>query len=84
MRDRNEFGNVGLFYGNGGVFVVGRNQTCIGDGWGFTAERLKKDLGKDYFVGSQVLVGIGEEVTPERAVKLLRKVIKLIKKPASP
>jgi long-subunit acyl-CoA synthetase (AMP-forming) len=84
MGDRNEFGDIGLFYGNGNVYVIGRKRICIGGDWGFTAERLEKELGKDYFVGSEVIVGIGEKVTPERAVKLLHKVIRLIKKPASP
>lgn len=80
MGDRNEFGDVGLFYGNGNVYVIGRGRICRGDDWGFTAERLGKELGKDYFVDREVVVGVGEEVTPQRAVKLLQKVIKLIKK----
>jgi hypothetical protein len=84
MKDRNEFGNVGLFYGNGSVFVVGRGRTCIGNDWGFNVERLKKDPGKNYFLSSEVAVGLGDEVLPRRAVKLLRKVIKLIKKRACP
>jgi long-subunit acyl-CoA synthetase (AMP-forming) len=84
MGDRNGFGDVGLFYGNGNVYVIGRDRTCIGNDWGFAVERLKKELGKDYSISSEVVVGVGEEVTPERAVKLLRKVIKLIRKEVSP
>jgi long-subunit acyl-CoA synthetase (AMP-forming) len=83
MGDR-EFGDVGLFYGNGNVYVIGRNRTCIGNDWGFNVERLRKDLGKDYFISSEVVVGIGSEVLPSRAIKLLYKVIKLIKRRACP
>jgi hypothetical protein len=84
MEDQTDFGDVGLFYGNGNVYVVGKSQTCVGNDWGFNVERLKKDPGKDYFISSEVVVGIGNEVLPRRAVNSLRKVIRLIKKRPSP
>jgi hypothetical protein len=79
-KESTNFGKgVGLWYGYGPTFLLEGKRAFTAREYGFSAERLKTDPGRDYFGESLVLVGISCDVSPEEAIRSLRKVIRMIR-----
>ena len=60
------------------VYVVGTGNVQRFPECNFNAERLDEDTTGDFWITSELIVGLGVDVTGKRAVKLLQKVIEKI------
>ena len=70
--------SVEMFFGNGTVYVTDRNRVRAFEEYNFNIESLQPKSHGEYWVTEEVIVALGCDVSPKRALKVLRHVVQRI------
>jgi hypothetical protein len=71
----NNIDSVEVFYGNGTIYLTGRESVERFNEYNFSVESLRDNSSLDYWVTDEVIVALGCDVSRKQAIERLHRVI---------